>query len=181
MKGVIFNIFEGFITEGWGEEAYEALLDECPLHTQEPFVGPGTYPDSDLVSMLTQACENHGVSAPDALRAFGKYCFPHLASKFPKFVDMHDHPKPFLMSVHDIIHVEVRKLFKDAITPSFAYQDTGPDSLVIEYTSDRKLCFLMEGLLAGVAEHFGVSIDTTQTRCTHEGAEACDFDLRFAA
>ncbi len=180
MKGVIFNLFEGFVSEGWGEEAYEALLDACPLHTQEPFVGPGTYPDADMIALVTKACERFEVTAPDALRAFGTYCFPQLASKFPKFVQGYDHPKAFLMSVHDIIHVEVRKLFKDAVTPSFVYQDPAPDRLVIEYRSERKLCYLMEGLLDGVSDHFSVAIDRVQTQCVHEGADTCVFELRFA-
>ena len=30
MKGVIFVIFEDFVTETWGAETFEDLLDACP-------------------------------------------------------------------------------------------------------------------------------------------------------
>jgi hypothetical protein len=180
MKGVVFNIFEDFIVEGWGEEAYEALLDACPLHTKEPFVGPGTYPDTDLIMLVTRACQRFGVEAPDALRLFGTFMFPELAGRFSTFVEGHT-AKSFLMSVHDVIHVEVRKLFPDAVTPSFHYEDPGGDELVIHYSSKRQLCFLMEGLLDGVGEHFGVTIERTHDVCMHDGADACRFGLRFVS
>lgn len=179
MKGVVFNIFEDFVSEGWGEEAYESLLDACPLHSDGVFVGPATYPDADLLALVTLACQRFGVEPPDALRAFGRFMFGQLVEKFPAFVEGHD-TKSFLMSVHDVIHVEVRKLFPEAVTPSFHYEDPGPDALVIHYTSERRLCFLMEGLLAGAAVHFGTALTLEQRGCMHEGAESCHFDLRFA-
>ena len=179
MKGVVFNIFEDFVVEGWGEEAYDSLLDMCPMHARGPFVGPGTYPDADLIALVTKACERFGVSAPDALRAFGAFMFPKLAQKFPMFLEKHD-AKSFLMSVHDVIHVEVRKLYPEAVTPSFHYEDRGDDGLTIHYSSPRKLCLLLEGLLDGVGQHFETKIHFSHDQCMHDGAEACVFGLKFA-
>ena len=44
MKGVVFNIFEDFVCENFGDEVYEALLDACPLHSKGVFVGPDLPP-----------------------------------------------------------------------------------------------------------------------------------------
>ena len=41
MKGVIFNLFEEFVCESFGDEVWEEILDSAELKTQEPFVGPG--------------------------------------------------------------------------------------------------------------------------------------------
>lgn len=179
MKGVVFNIFEAFVVEGWGDEAYEALLDACPLHSNGVFAGPASYPDADLVALVTAACARFDVEPQDALRAFGRFMFARLAEKFSSFLEGHD-AKSFLMSIHDVIHVEVRKLLPGAVTPSFAYHDVGEDELIIEYRSERRLCLLMEGLLQGVAEHFGVSIQMAHTTCLHHGADHCTFELSFA-
>ena len=35
MKGVIFVIFEDFVTETWGAETFEDLLDACPAAASE--------------------------------------------------------------------------------------------------------------------------------------------------
>jgi hypothetical protein len=89
MKGVIFNLLESFISEGWGIEKYEEILDLCPLQTKQPFVGPGTYPDADLVTIASKAADTLGLPLPVALRAFGKFCFPKLAPKVPQLVETH--------------------------------------------------------------------------------------------
>lgn len=179
MKGVVFNILESFISEGWGDQTYEDILAMCPLSTKEPFVGPGTYPDSDLMTIAAKAAEKLGLPLDAALRAFGKYAFPKLAEQGTQFVDSQPTARDFLLSVDSVIHVEVRKLMPKAITPAFRYEDTGPDSLVIHYSSARKLCKFMEGLLDGVAEHYGTVIEHSQSQCMHEGAPHCTFVLKF--
>lgn len=180
MKGVVLVIFEDFVVDGWGEEVFESLLDACPHVAAEPIVSPGTYPDDWIVDMLNVACRRLGVDAPTALRAFGRFAFPELHRRFPVFAEQCTHPKEFLLSVHDLIHVEVRKLMVEARPPAFAYTDTGPDTLTMRYSSPRGLCFLMEGLLEGVGEHFGIAIEHAQQQCTHRGDETCSFLLRFA-
>lgn len=179
MKGVIFNILESFVVEGWGDETYEEILSLCPLKTKEPFVGPGTYPDSDLVAIASKAAEKLGIPLQDALRAFGTFCFPKLATKYPTFLEGHSTAKSFLQSVETVIHVEVRKLYPKAVTPRFDYVDTGEDQLTIRYRSDRKFCHFMEGMLEAVGTHFKETVHHKQTACLHEGADHCEFELRF--
>ncbi|MEZ4217316.1 MAG: heme NO-binding domain-containing protein [Myxococcota bacterium] len=179
MKGIIFNAFEQFVIDSWGEDFLDDVLDRCSLQTQEPFVGPGTYPDEDLLEIVAHTVKALDVPLPQALRAFGRYAFPALASAFPVCVRPHAGARSFLRSVDDVIHVEVRKLHPDASTPAFRYRDDG-DALVIEYHSQRSLCHLMEGLIDGVADHFGESIAQRQTRCTADGAPHCEFRLEFA-
>jgi hypothetical protein len=181
MKGVIFNLLEDFITQGWGEDAYEEILALCPFHGQEPFVGPKTYPDADLLALVARASEKLGVPVPDAIHAFGRYLFPRLATKYPIFLDGYAHPKPFLKTINDVIHVEVRKLFKDAEPPSITWSDAGPDGLVLRYVSKRRLCDLMGGLLDGAADWFKTPIHYAHKRCMKDGADACELHLTFSA
>ncbi|MFQ5586113.1 MAG: heme NO-binding domain-containing protein, partial [Thermodesulfobacteriota bacterium] len=123
MKGVIFNLLEQFIAENFGEEKYEEIVTECALKTGEPFVGPGTYPDEDLIAIVSRAVETLGIAPPEALHGFGRFCFPKLAEKFPDFVQPFKHPKPFMKTIDSVIHVEVKKLFKDAEPPRFIYEE----------------------------------------------------------
>lgn len=181
MKGVIFNLLEQFIEGELGEGKYEEILSACDLETQEPFVGPGSYPDENLMAIVGQTVEASGLPAPEALRRFGRFCFPILAEKFPVFLEPHNHPKPFLMSVDSIVHVEVRKLYEGALLPDFTYENPGPDRLVIRYRSARRLCYFMEGLVEGVADVYETPIRYRQNQCMLNGAGACEFDLEFAS
>lgn len=180
MKGIIFNLLEQFITENFGEEKYAQIIKQCNLKTTEPFVGPGTYPDEDMIEIVVNTSKELNITVPDALKGYGKFAFFKLAEKFPFFVKPYQHPKAFLMSVEDIIHVEVRKFYKDAYTPQFIYTDTSPDTLTITYHSERKLYHLMEGLLDGVGEFYKVPIQQTHKIYQKNGKELCDFELTFA-
>ena len=62
MKGIIFTTFEAFITDSFGADVYEDILDDTELITTEPFVGPGTYPEADLVALLTTAVQKLGIT-----------------------------------------------------------------------------------------------------------------------
>ena len=92
MKGVVFNLLEEFIIENSDEDTYEEILDECTFVTDGPFVGPSTYPDEDLIMLVGKTVEKLGISAPAALRAFGKWPFPKLAATLPH--DMTDSRTP---------------------------------------------------------------------------------------
>ncbi|HPG28589.1 MAG TPA: heme NO-binding domain-containing protein, partial [Myxococcota bacterium] len=85
-----------------------------------------------------------------------------------------------LVSVDGVIHVEVQKLFPDAITPRLVCEDAGADRLVMTYRSERGFCHLVEGFLDGVSDHFGTKIDYHQSSCAHDGADACRFELGFS-
>ncbi len=180
MKGVVFNLLESFITDGWGEDTYDAIMARCPLHTKEPFIGPGTYPDADLLAIVGTTVAKLGISVPEALHAFGKYCFPRLAARVPTFMEGHTHPKSFLFTIDSVIHVEVKKLFKGANTPRITCRDTGPDELILRYESERKLCQLATGLLEGSGEFFKTPLTWTEMQCTSTGADACEFRVVFA-
>ncbi len=179
MKGVVFNLLEEYIEENLGEGKYEEILDGCTLKTKEPFVGPGTYPDEDLLVIVEGTMNMAGIPLPEALRSFGRFCFHKLSEKFSVFVTPHNHPKPFLKSVESVIHVEVKKLYQDSRPPGFTYIDSASDSLIIQYRSERRLCHFMEGLIDGVAGHYQSPIKYEQTTCTLDGGEICEFDLTF--
>ncbi len=158
MKGSIFKLFEEFVTERYGLDAYEDLLDETSLETTEPFVGPGTYPAGDLIALLTTASTNHGLSVDELLRDFGRFAFASLARAVPTLMACLDDPRSFLLGLESVIHTEVRKLYPEADPPRFAAVERGPDELELRYESALGLFSLVEGLLDGLGDWYDCSI-----------------------
>ena len=180
MKGIVFNLLEAFIVQNWGDAAYESVLDSadlgCPF-----FVGAQTYPDSELTKLITTMCAQQEQDPKVALRAFGRFCFPRLAAKYPTFLEGYTDLKVFLFMVDSVVHIEVQKLLPGARTPRFEYQHLGPGRLRLNYRSERKLCALMEGLLEGAADHFGVAVEYEHVCCMHEGADHCGLEIDIKA
>ncbi|OOO01233.1 MAG: hypothetical protein USCGTAYLOR_02565 [Chromatiales bacterium USCg_Taylor] len=182
MKGIIFNELQKMVTVSLGADAWEALLEQTPLETEGGgFIGPQTYPDKDLFALVGTASRVTGKPVDELVRSFGKFLFPDLARLYPGFLKPGMTAKSFLTTVHDVIHVEVRKLHPDVELPRFRYEDPAPNQLVMLYDSPRQLCELAIGLVEGVADHFHETIALVQTQCTKRGDPVCRLELTFGA
>jgi len=180
MKGVVFNILDSLIVEKFGDEMMETIYDEVVFTSDAPpFIGPETYPDSDLLQIVALLSEKTGIPATDLVFAFGRFMFPVLANEFPVFFEGITSPLEFLETVDGIIHVEVKKLFAQAAPPSIRIDRVDAEHAVVHYRSERKLCRLMEGLLEGVAAHFGTGISYSHRQCMLDGADECILDIQF--
>ncbi|MCH9683126.1 MAG: heme NO-binding domain-containing protein [Deltaproteobacteria bacterium] len=181
MKGVVFNIFEEFVRDSFGAQTYEALLDAAGVPPTEPFVGPSTYPDETMTTLVVTASKMLNTEIPVLLRKFGAALFYGLHAKAPGFAEAHHDARSFLLCVEGVVHMEVRKLYPDAYVPTFEYTTPSEDTLGITYRSKRRMCHLMEGLLDGMADYFGTTIQQHQTQCMHQGGETCEFVIQFNA
>jgi len=132
VKGIIFNELQKMVTVSLGADAWEALLEQTPLETEGGgFIGPQTYPDKDLFALVGTASRVTGKPVDELVRSFGKFLFPDLARLYPGFLKPGMTAKSFLTTVHDVIHVEVRKLHPDVELPRFRYEDPAPNQLVM--------------------------------------------------
>lgn len=179
MKGVIFTTFEAFVIDRFGEEFLDELFEASELKTDEAFVAPGTYPDEDLLSLVANASRMAGLEPATALRAFGRFAFPRLALSLPDLRAEYETPRELLRNVDDIIHVEVRKLWPEAETPRILVLEESEAAMRVRYVSERGLCAVFEGLVAGLGDFFTVSIESEHLECLHDGANACEFEIRI--
>lgn len=181
MKGVIFNYLEEFAVKNFGEEGWESVISQAEVSTEDAiYVGPGNYPDSDLVEIVSTASRLTETPIDSLLFGFGEFVLDKFHQDFPVFFERVDNARDFLSSIHCVIHVEVKKLYPDADTPTFEYEDPNIHALTMKYYSERKLCVFLRGLISGVQQHFKEKIDYVETQCMHDGAEFCNFDLAFS-
>lgn len=178
MKGIIFNVFNRLVEEKFGLETWDALIQETRPQSKGAYTSAGTYSDAELFAFVGALSKKTGMPVADLVKAFGEYTLHALARAHPIFFH-HTSLKPFLQSIHSVIHVEVRKLYPDAGLPEISYEDPSPDELVMRYRSPRKLCVLAEGLIQGAAQHFKESVSISHPQCMHRSDPECRLELRF--
>lgn len=178
MKGVIFNILEEMVEQHCGMAVWNEILDQ-QLPGEGVFISSESYPDEQLFSLVEAVCAKTNQPMEQVVGAFGEFMFQQLAGRYPEFVEDPADLKSFLKSVDAVIHVEVRKLYDNPNLPSFDYSEPSSDSLIMRYTSPRKLCILAEGLIRGAATHYAAEVEISQPVCMHKGAEHCDLSIRF--
>ena len=179
MKGVIFILLEKVVSEAHGDGVWEALLEKSGA--SGTYTSLGSYPDEELLGLVAAASEATGRPQGEILTWFGRKAMPLLRERYPDFFARHRQTIPFILTLNEIIHPEVRKLYPGAEAPDVGFRRSGPDELEREYRSKKKMCALAEGLIQGAADIFGETVTITQPRCMHRGDESCLMTCRFTA
>ena len=178
MKGIVFNLLEQVVTDEYGAPAWDSVLTAAGL--DGAYTAVGSYDDAELVRIVTAASAALETE-PDALvRWFGGRALPLLFAKYPQFFDGHKSASTFILTLNDVIHPEVRKLFPGADAPEFAFDTSDPKVLVLSYVSGRGLCSFAEGLVDGAAAHFGEQVEIEQRECTKRGDARCVLACTFS-
>lgn len=175
---MIFNLAEQVVTDAYGADVWDQLLDDADL--DGAFTSLGNYPDEQLIAIVGAAAARLDAPPQDVVRNVGQGAIPLLATRYPAFFAPHTSTRPFLLTLNDIIHPEVRKLYPGADVPEFGFEEQGSDVLLLEYRSHRRLCTLAEGFILGAAAHYGQSVVIEQQRCMHDGATSCLLRCTFS-
>lgn len=159
MKGIVFKEFIDMVEQSFGEEMIDSIIESCDLPSNGVYTSVGTYPHTELVSLVVALSKETEIPVQDLVQAFGKFLFGRFIELFPIFFN-HKTSFEFLSSIHDVVHVEVLKLYPDAELPDFigTLSDDGK-TLHFEYHSHRHFADLAIGLMQGTFEHWNETVE----------------------
>ncbi len=181
MKGIIFNLLEEVVNKQLGEDAWDAILEGGAA--EGAYTSLGNYHDEEFARLIGALSERTGRNCREALKWFGHCSMPYLAQRYPELFSSHKSLRSFLLSLNDVIHAEVRKLYPGADVPIFEFETpagaAAHDTLLIHYRSKRRLCQLAEGFIVGAADHYKERVVVTQPNCMLDGAVACQIHCLF--
>jgi predicted hydrocarbon binding protein len=177
MKGVVFNLLEEVVIRRHGEDTWDALLEEAGLNGS--YTSLGSYPDEHMFKLVGAASKALKTDPGEVLRWFGREAMPVLAERYPAFFKAHTSTRPFILSVNDIIHPEVRKVYPGADVPVFDFRHLEDGALLMGYQSARKLCMLAQGFVEGAAAHYHEPVKFEHVHCMHKGDPKCVFRISF--
>ncbi len=178
MKGVVFNLLEAVVSQQYGEDTWDNLLDAAEVSGS--YTSLGNYPDEEMMKLVGAASKALSLTDNEVLRWFGTHAMPVLAQRYKPFFEAHTSTRPFILSLNSIIHPEVRKIYPGADVPEFDFIDTNDGSLMMGYYSARKLCALAQGFVEGAATIYGEVCHFEHRQCMHHGDEKCLFHITFA-
>lgn len=175
MKGIVFNLLEEIVATQYGEDTWDDLLDDTGLDGS--YTSLGNYADEDLMRLVAAASARLELPADDVVRWFGRNATPIFKRQYPELFTPHNSTLPFVLTLNEIIHPEVRKLYPGADVPVFDFDTSSDDVLVMSYSSARKLCAFAEGLLQGAGDVFGEEVAISQPTCMNRGDERCHLEI----
>lgn len=178
MKGIVFNLLETLVVRDFGEDTWESLIESAGV--SGAYTSLGSYPDEDLFALVGAASEALALEPAEVTRWFGRSAMPLFAERYPTLFQDHRSALPFVLTLNDIIHPEVRKLYPGAIVPVFDFDTSNPAQLLMDYESPRKLCAFAEGLVQGAADHFEETVVIEQPLCMNRGDPHCRLAITFS-
>lgn len=179
MKGIVFNLLEGAVRHDYGDDTWDDLLDAA--NVEGAYTSLGNYSDQEMGRLVMAAAQVLLLTPEQILQWFGQRAMPMLAEHYPIFFTPHHSTRRFLLTLNDIIHPEVEKLYPGASTPVFDFDSKSDEVLVMGYRSQRKLCALALGFIEGAAHYYRETVSFEHPLCMHRGDEKCQFQLRFTA
>jgi hypothetical protein len=176
VHGVIFSSFRDFLTAEHGSDAAQRIFDGEPIYLLSE-----SYADEHLERLVGRATGELGVDAEQFVRDFGVYtASTTFARLYPAFFAIASSTREFLLTVETRIHELVRATIPNAEPPQLHVTELGPDGVAITYTSPRRLCILLRGLVEGTASHYGEDATIAQPTCMHRGDAQCMFEIKFS-
>lgn len=177
MKGVVFTELLEMVEERYSLAKVDELLEKANLPSGGVFTAVGTYPPTEMLTLLATLSEMTGLTPAQLLHAFGKHLLGRFVRGYPAFFEGVTSSFALLERVDGYIHVEVRKLYPDAELPRFEYEKPAPNTLVMTYKSPRKLADLAHGLIEGTVEHFGEKVTISREDLSQGRGEVVRFSL----
>ncbi|MGB6200397.1 MAG: heme NO-binding domain-containing protein [Candidatus Acidiferrales bacterium] len=177
MKGIIFNLLEEVVTREHGADAWDALLESAGV--DGAYTCLGSYSDDEMRKLVDAASEMLKIPPTEVMCWFGRQSMCLLSQQYPKFFQNHKSTRPFLLTLNDIIHPEVRKLYPGADVPVFDFDNSSEDVLLMTYRSHKKLCALAHGFIEGASAYYGQVVHFEQTKCMLKGNSECVFRISF--
>ncbi len=178
MKGMIFNMLEDMVIEKLGMAAWNNLLAEH-VPADRVYVSAKNYDDSELFALAAAVADALKLPLAEVVRAFGHYLFQGLADRHEDVVKRFANFNELVMGIHNVIHVEVNKLYVDPALPTIRCEQLSDTQIKMIYQSPRQLCLCAEGLLYGAAEYYQRTISIQHNQCMHQGATQCELFIEL--
>ncbi|EIJ33927.1 heme NO-binding domain-containing protein [Thiothrix nivea] len=156
MKGLVFTEFMEMVEQKFSANMVDDIIDASELSSGGAYTAVGTYPHSEMVSLVQNLSSRTGIAIPLLIKTFGQYLFSRFVSLYPVFFENTPDAFDFLESIENHVHTEVRKLYPDAELPTFETFREGERSLVMIYRSQHPFASLAEGLIEGCLEHYRI-------------------------
>jgi hypothetical protein len=172
VHGLILAGLRAYGVQRLGEEAAERLWAGREYEPTE------AYDDEEFAARMRDLERATGDTPDELEQSFGFYTgLTTFAALYPDYYRENTGPLPFLHGIEARIHEVVRATIRGALPPKLHVRELGSDGVLISYTSGRGLCRLLEGLVHGVAHHYGETMVVEQLQCMRHGDPGCVFSV----
>jgi hypothetical protein len=172
VRGVVFNLLEQVVIETAGEDEWDDLLDRAG--SDGVYTSASDYEIEELLGLVA-VVEGAGTTLAGRLRWLGRRAVPHLVEWRADVFEAHATVASLLLKAEETVQAEVRPFTDGPLRPMFDFHHDpkAPGAFAVGCHLPGGLCAAVEGILIGVAEHYGQTLRVTQPKCERKGFSSC--------
>jgi predicted hydrocarbon binding protein len=179
MHGLIFSELKKYVETKFDAKTWNTLQEKAGLKGNL-YLAASVYPDNDLLSLVTTACQMTGMDAKTILEDFGEFIAPDLIRQYAFLVKPDWTLVDFLCNTEDTIHKIVR-FHPGVAPPQLLVRRLADDRVTIFYDSKRRMCALLKGIVKGAAKHYSKTVSIVESRCMLQGDPECTVHVQVGA
>lgn len=174
MHGLIVNQLRNYTVARHGRGGWLSVLTSsgAPLSEGPPAID-AEYDDAIVVSVVVAVAALARTDTQVLLADFGRYLADGLLRVYQPLVDSGWRTLDVIEHVEAHIHTVVRMRDPHAGPPYLTAIRRSPTAVDVIYLSERHMCALGEGIVHGLAAHFGEQVEVTQPECMLRGDARC--------
>ncbi len=169
MKGFVFTEFLEMVEDKFGFDVADKIVTESHLPSGGVYTSIGTYPHTEIVTLVVKLSEVTEIPVPDLLQVYGHHLFFLFSKSHAQFFEDVSGSFDFLEKIDNYIHVEVKKLYPEAELPKFEIERDDSKMEMI-YMSSRKMSDLALGLIKGCLEYYEEKADIKMDNVKEDGS-----------
>ncbi len=153
MHGTIFTLLKRYVQTQYDHSTWVQLMEVAGLEKVD-FDHKTVYPDAHMYALIGHAAELTGISAGELHEKFGEYLVPDLMYMYQKLVQPGWKTLDLLEHTEMTMHRQVRQEHAENAPPVLTVTRLGPDEVMIDYVSARRMSGLAVGIVRGLAVYF---------------------------
>ncbi|WP_400191205.1 heme NO-binding domain-containing protein [Hymenobacter sp. B81] len=167
MHGSIFLLLKRYVQTTYDHSTWLKLLDVSGLSGQD-FDHKEVYPDAHIYALVGSAARMTGIPAETLQEKFGEYLVPDLMHMYAKLVEPGWRTLEMIEHTERVMHKRVREEHAENAPPVLDVRRLGPNELLIDYVSGRRMSALAVGIVRGLATYFDEAEQITVEPTTRE-------------
>lgn len=179
MHGMIFIQLQHFIKEQTTLQ-WDKILQTAKLPPSTYYLMLKTYPDEEIVKIVTAISTMTSIPVNNLLESFGVYLGGFLMRTYSFLINPSWKTLSFIENTEGCIHKMLKSSGSKAAPPELACERVSDTEINLIYSSPRKMCALAIGIAKSVAAHYGEQVLIKQVECMHRGQPKCVINIKLS-
>ena len=177
MQGLIFKELKEYVRKKLGMESWDEVRKDAGVNTTL-YNSAQVYPDTELIALFTKSAERLGLPVQSMLEEFGKYFTQVFFRTRLHFIDPQWDYLTLVEHGPEILKQMEKRHTPNSPPASLRVTRDSPEQVTMTYSSPRRLCSFVRGMLKGVAKQYHVEITIEEPRCMLKGQAECVYVVR---